>query len=580
MKGFLQVKFDKETLIVILFCVVVLIGWSVFYPKWQAQKAQERKMEQTAAEQAAQEAARISAPQLPATVPLPESGGKVVEQTGKTGTAVTPRSYTISSGNTEYFFNSAGVLDEILLKNHFRTAEKKENQEPILVREALGFEPFAVVIPGVSPQSVAVKRLSESELSVERTFSGPLPVVLRQSFRAVKDSAILECRMELSTTAVTGVKFPQVIVWAGTLAPLKQLANDDLRDVHLLEYCRAAGGKVTTVDPAAKEEKFQKSGTSDALEWVALSNKYFISLLVSRPFFNAGCRMVNPAVGDDGKSSYRLPGIAGVYGDVTVYPGKPFTAEYQFYLGPKDLKVMKGLPVSAESAVRLAYWGWVEPLCRPMLYLLNLLKDLTGSYGLAIILLTVLVKLVLWPLIHKGNKSMRRMQRIQPLVKELKEKYKDNQPEFSRQMMELYKKENVSPFGGCFPMLLQLPVFIALYSTLDSSVELRHVSFLWAQDLSRPDLVGPTIFGIGLHPFILISTGLMVLQQKLAPPMADPMQHKMMMLMPVIMLVFFYNFPSGLALYWTVNNILSILQMKYSQYAAKKEELALNAKSA
>ena len=241
---------------------------------------------------------------------------------------------------------------------------------------------------------------------------------------------------------------------------------------------------------------------------------------------------------------------------------------------------MKGLPASAESAVRLAYWGWVEPLCRPMLYLLNLLKDLTGSYGLAIILLTVLVKLVLWPLIHKGNKSMRRMQRIQPLVKELKEKYKDNQPEFSRQMMELYKKENVSPFGGCFPMLLQLPVFIALYSTLDSSVELRHVSFLWAQDLSRPDLVGPTIFGIGLHPFILISTGLMVLQQKLAPPMADPMQHKMMMLMPVIMLVFFYNFPSGLALYWTVNNILSILQMKYSQYAAKKEELALNAKSA
>ena len=212
--------------------------------------------------------------------------------------------------------------------------------------------------------------------------------------------------------------------------------------------------------------------------------------------------------------------------------------------------------------------------------ILNLLKDLTGSYGLAIILLTVLVKLVLWPLIHKGNKSMRRMQRIQPLVKELKEKYKDNQPEFSRQMMELYKKENVSPFGGCFPMLLQLPVFIALYSTLDSSVELRHVSFLWAQDLSRPDLVGPTIFGIGLHPFILISTGLMVLQQKLAPPMADPMQHKMMMLMPVIMLVFFYNFPSGLALYWTVNNILSILQMKYSQYAAKKEELALNAKSA
>ena len=233
---------------------------------------------------------------------------------------------------------------------------------------------------------------------------------------------------------------------------------------------------------------------------------------------------------------------------------------------------MKGLPANTDEAIHLAYWSWFEFLCRPMLRLLNILKDLTGSYGLAIILLTILVKLILWPLIHKGNKSMRRMQRLQPQLKELKEKYKDNQQEFSRQMMELYKKENVSPFGGCFPMLLQLPIFIALYSTLDSSVELRHVSFLWAQDLTRPDLVGPTIMGIGLHPFIIISTALMVVQQKMSPPAGDPAQQKMMMLMPVIMLFFFYSFPSGLALYWTVNNVLSIIQMKISQYSAKKEE--------
>ena len=382
--------------------------------------------------------------------------------------------------------------------------------------------------------------------------------------------------MEISTSAPTGVNLPQIVVWGGTLPPLKQLANDDLRDVHKVELCRADGG-VTTVDPTAKDEKFQKAATSDPLEWVAVSNKYFVSLLAANPAFNAGCKLVNPSKRDLNDSAvYRLPGAAGVYADINVYPGKPFVSEYRFYLGPKDLKVMTDLPASAANAVHLAYWSWLEPLCRPMLYLLNLLKDITGSYGLAIILLTVLVKLILWPLIHKGNKSMRRMQRLQPKLKELKEKYKDNQQEFSRQMMDLYRREKVSPFGGCFPMLLQLPVFIALYSTLDSSVELRHVSFLWAQDLSRPDLIGPTFMGIGLHPLILISTGLMVLQQKLSPPMADPSQQKIMMLMPVIMLIFFYSFPSGLALYWCVNNILSILQMKYSQYAAKKEELALN----
>ena len=207
-----------------------------------------------------------------------------------------------------------------------------------------------------------------------------------------------------------------------------------------------------------------------------------------------------------------------------------------------------------------------------MLALLNWLKSVSGSYGLAIILLTVIVKLVLWPLIHKSNKSMRRMQKIQPKLKELKDKYKDNPQVFNQKMMELYREEKVNPMGGCLPMLLQFPVFIALYSTLEAAVELRNVPFLWAKDLSQPDAIGPEIWGFTLHPLILISTALMVLQMKLTPQTGDPVQRKMMMFMPLIMLIFFYNFPSGLALYWTVNNILSILQMKYSQYSARKEE--------
>ena len=153
-----------------------------------------------------------------------------------------------------------------------------------------------------------------------------------------------------------------------------------------------------------------------------------------------------------------------------------------------------------------------------------------------------------------------------------KEKYKDNPQLFNQKMMELYRQEKVNPMGGCLPMLLQFPVFIALYSTLEAAVELRNVPFLWAKDLSQPDAIGPVIMGYSLHPLILISTGLMVLQMKLTPQTGEPMQRKMMMFMPLIMLIFFYNFPSGLALYWTVNNVLSILQMKFSQYAARKEE--------
>ncbi len=566
-----QVKFDKETLVVVLICAAALVGWSVFYPRWQAQNAPAPQHQTQSAAPAASAPVSIS-PQTQSSSALP--AGNSTDATAK------PRVQTLDSRDTHYYFNSNGILDEVVLKNYFRTAPrdaaKDAPKQPIAVRESRDLEPFAVSIPGLSVKTVAMKKVSDGELVIARTCSGTVPLTITQTFSTDKASDVLKCRMEISTSEPTGVNLPQIVVWGGTLPPLKQLANDDLRDVHKVELCRADGG-VTTVDPTAKDEKFQKAATSDPLEWVAVSNKYFVSLLAAKPAFNAGCKIVNPSKRDLNDSAvYRLPGAAGVYADINVYPGKPFVSEYRFYLGPKDLKVMTDLPASAANAVHLAYWSWLEPLCRPMLYLLNLLKDITGSYGLAIILLTVLVKLILWPLIHKGNKSMRRMQRLQPKLKELKEKYKDNQQEFSRQMMDLYRREKVSPFGGCFPMLLQLPVFIALYSTLDSSVELRHVSFLWAQDLSRPDLIGPTFMGIGLHPLILISTGLMVLQQKLSPPMADPSQQKIMMLMPVIMLVFFYSFPSGLALYWCVNNILSILQMKYSQYAAKKEELALN----
>ncbi len=566
----LIVKFDKETVIVVVICLAVLIGWALYYPKWQAEKIAAAKQEQLAAQQAETAAAKISAVSPAVTPPV-----QTVAGTGKTAPApavkTVPRAYSITTKNTDYFFNSAGILHEIVLKNHKMTGEDK----PIIVRETDGFEPLSIAIPGLGVKSIRIDRKNGQELTVTKVFAGTVDLFLVKTFSVTDRSNILNCRVQLS--AKTGVSIPRLIVWGGTLAPLKQLANDNLRDIYMIEYCLASTGKVVKVDPAAKAEKFQRGITSEPLEWIAVSNKYFLTFLSGTPIFDGGCELINPTIRETGsKDSYKQAGIAGVYDSITLQPGKPFEASYQFYLGPKILAEMKGLPASSGNAIHLAYWGWLEPLCRPMLQLLNLLKDLTGSYGLAIILLTVIVKLVLWPLIHKGNKSMRRMQRIQPQLKELKEKYKDNQQEFSRRMMELYRKENVSPFGGCLPMLLQLPVFIALYSTLDSSVELRHVAFLWAQDLSRPDLVGPTIFGIGLHPFIIISTLLMVLQQKIMPPMAgDPMQQKVMMYMPVIMLFFFYNFPSGLALYWTVNNVLSILQMKFSQYAAQKEEQEL-----
>ena len=157
--------------------------------------------------------------------------------------------------------------------------------------------------------------------------------------------------------------------------------------------------------------------------------------------------------------------------------------------------------------------------------------------------------------------------------------------ELNQKMMELYRVEKVNPVGGCLPVILQIPVFIALYSALDSAVELRNVPFLWCTDLSRPDLVGPTlpfalpfIGQVGFHPLVIAMTVLMIVQQKMTPTTGDSTQQKMMMLMPIVMLFMFYNLPSGLTLYWTVSQIFSILQMKYGQIAAKRDESGQAAK--
>lgn len=174
---------------------------------------------------------------------------------------------------------------------------------------------------------------------------------------------------------------------------------------------------------------------------------------------------------------------------------------------------------------------------------------------------------------------MKKMQKIQPAIKELREKYKEDKQKLNTKMMELYKKEGVNPLGGCLPILVQIPVFFALYWTLDGAIELRHQSFLWAIDLTQPDTIAH-IFSIPINPLAILMALTMVLQQKLTPVATDPMQAKMMMFMPLIMLIFLYSLPSGLTLYWTVSQIISIIQLMVNIYNDKKEKAKTNPKIA
>lgn len=233
----------------------------------------------------------------------------------------------------------------------------------------------------------------------------------------------------------------------------------------------------------------------------------------------------------------------------TVPAGGEASFSSQLYVGPKE---QERLAAAADYLQLTVDYGWLDIISRPLFIALKWIHSVVGNWGWAIILLTLAIKLVFFPLSDKSYRSMARMRKLQPRMQQLKERYGDDRQALNQAMMKMYKEEKINPLGGCLPILIQIPVFIALYWVLLESVELRHADFmLWLNDLSSPDpfFVLPLLMGIS-----------MFVQQKLNPAPIDPIQQKIMMTLPIVFTVFFAFFPAGLVLYWVVNNVLSIAQ--------------------
>ena len=234
--------------------------------------------------------------------------------------------------------------------------------------------------------------------------------------------------------------------------------------------------------------------------------------------------------------------------------GKEGRISFWSFMGPKEYSLLKSYGVKLEENIR---FGVFKIIAKPALEALKFINGPIHNYGWAIIIITILIKIVFHPLTVKGYKSMNRMQELQPYIKQLKKTYKDDPGAVNREMMALYKKHKVNPMGGCLPMVLQIPVFFALYKVLMVAIELRHAPFIfWITDLSAKDpyYITPILMGLS-----------MLVQQKMTP-MGDPTQAKMMMLMPIVFTFLFINFPSGLVIYWLVNNLITI----FEQFLIKK----------
>ncbi len=234
------------------------------------------------------------------------------------------------------------------------------------------------------------------------------------------------------------------------------------------------------------------------------------------------------------------------------------------YFVPNKVSLLSQLNIGAEKIV---HFGYFDIIGKPMLWGMNYSDKFTHNYGVDIILLTILIKLIFYPLSVKSYKSMKEMQKVQPIVAKLKEKYKDDKEKLNKEMMEIYKTKGVNPLGGCLPMVIQIPVFFALYKVLMGAIEFRHAPFVfWMKDLASPEnlyTLSVAGFSLPLRILPLIMGITMVMQQKMTPTSVDPMQEKMMLFMPVVFTFMFWGFPTGLVLYWLVNNVISIGQQYY-----------------
>lgn len=338
--------------------------------------------------------------------------------------------------------------------------------------------------------------------------------------------------------------------WQGSF--IGQLTRKEVSDDHqsMFQVHPYIGAAVSSPEERYREISFKKMDSMPLNEsitdgWAAMVQHYFLTALI--PPKHSNFHYFTTATPD--KKLYTI-GLQSQ--PLMLEPGERISQTVQLYAGPEITHILKTIAPGLDLTVS---YGFLWPISSAIFWMMKIIYDFCANWGWAIVLVTCLIKLLFYPLANKSYRSMAAMRKIQPKIEAIREQYKDDNQKLSQAMMELYRTEKMNPLGGCLPILIQIPVFFALYMVLVESVEFRLAPWiLWIKDLASPDpfYVLPILMGIT-----------MLIQQKLNPPPPDPMQAKMMMFLPVVFTALFINFPSGLVLYWVVNNTLSILQQWY-----------------
>ncbi len=389
--------------------------------------------------------------------------------------------------------------------------------------------------------------------TIEFTLNTESGIQIIKKYEFYNDRYDFGLEFEIANLSQQDLGRKYLFTWSSGLRPTEKNLGEDLR--YFSAYSMMGTELDETKDFKKKEgtevEIMQESGSGDT-KWVATRTKYFLASLV--PVSRTGSGFVARGqrwVTFRGEEKLETKNI-NVSLEMPLERGSSLSDKFMIYVGPIDYQTLKSYNIGLEKTVNLG-WSVIRPFSIAILWILVNVHKAIPNYGIVIILFTILMKVVFHPLTHKSTKSMLKMQELQPKMAALKEKFKKDPARLNRETMKLYKEAGVNPLGGCLPLLLQMPVFWAFFTLFRSTIELRQASFVfWLKDLSQHD---PTY----ILPIVMAAT--MFWQQKIT--IRDPKQAALVYLMPIMFFFFFFKFPAGLTLYWTVFNILSLIETYY-----------------
>jgi YidC/Oxa1 family membrane protein insertase len=412
----------------------------------------------------------------------------------------------------------------------------------------------------------------QSADSITFVFNSGDGLGLRRTYSLAKDGSeqdpyIIRHSTTFNNQAATPQALSTIYLNLGTSRPVteKQLpaflnvGYFDGEDAEFIAINKLTGGNgFLGIGASVPVEKLEQSVRS---EWASVKNQFFAAVLSSETMGRD--LFIYPVEATEAENGTRgRPGISGSVGyEVgTVAAGSAKTLDFDFYVGPKEFKRWQALGNQQDEVMQFGFLSFISKLLLSFMYAIH---SVVPSWGWSIVIMTICIKTLFWPLSAKASRSQKRMAKIQGPMAELKEKYKDNPQKLQQETLKVFKENQVNPVAGCLPMLIQMPIFLGLFYMLRSASELRHESFLWVSDLSMPDTL-TYIAGYPLNLLPLLMGITMFFQMRMMPvsPTADPAQQKIFKFLPFIFLVFLYNFSSGLVLYWTVQNLLTILQQK------------------